>query len=281
MAVSLFPQQRNGPTCRIVSLSTSADVCHWNCAIDLLSLLTQLRFLSESWTRFQMLLSLTYPCIHLCMLTVTFALPWTCVYLTVGMGILPAEWNVSVTTLVTTHTCSVTLMEMTELQDCLEVSVLSANSATWQRQPSRSKEVSLSICVNEVTTLQGQATTRMHNLHSSADNYYEKCKNIWVNHPWFFNQSDTLPSCMQRSLCTERRPWTRWWWPLKGSYVNWQKHPIRERRRQNSPVSHFIQYISRLLQSLLFSMEWPLWNTEWVREDKRTLDWCFLVPSAW
>lgn len=32
---------------------------------------------------------------------------------------------------------------------------------------------------------------------------------------------------------------------------------------------------------LFFSMEWPLWNTEWLRRDKRTLGSCFLVPSAW
>lgn len=172
MAVSLLPQQRNGPTCRIVSLSTFADVCHWNCTIDLLSLLTRLPFLSESWTRFQMLLSLTYPRIHLCMLTVTFALPRTCVYLTVGMGILPAEWNVSVTALVTTHTCSVTLMEMTELRECLEVSVLSAPlplgnvghpalrkchywfvSTRWQRCRSRPlRECTIYIQVQIITT---------------------------------------------------------------------------------------------------------------------------------
>lgn len=47
-----------------------------------------------------------------------------------------------------------------------------SSSATWQRLPCRSKEVSLLICVNEVTTLQGQATTRTHDLHPSADIYY-------------------------------------------------------------------------------------------------------------
>lgn len=47
-----------------------------------------------------------------------------------------------------------------------------SSSATWQRLPSCSEEVSLSICVNEVTTPQGQATTRTHNLHSRTDIYY-------------------------------------------------------------------------------------------------------------
>lgn len=47
-----------------------------------------------------------------------------------------------------------------------------SSSATWQRLPFCSKEVSVLICVNEVTTLQGQATTRTHNLHPSADINY-------------------------------------------------------------------------------------------------------------
>ena len=44
-------------------------------------------------------------------------------------------------------------------------------SATWQRLLSRSKEVSLLICVSEATTLQGHATMREQNLRSSADIY--------------------------------------------------------------------------------------------------------------
>lgn len=50
-----------------------------------------------------------------------------------------------------------------------------SSSATWQRLPSCSKEVSPLICVNEVTTLQGQAATRAHNLHSRADIYIPSC----------------------------------------------------------------------------------------------------------
>lgn len=54
----------------------------------------------------------------------------------------------------------------------------------------------------------------------------------------------------------------------------------RERRRQNSPVFHFIQYISRLIQSFFFYfffMELPLWNAE----RGEINEYCFLVPSTW
>lgn len=45
------------------------------------------------------------------------------------------------------------------------------SSATWQRLPSCFEEVSLLICVNEVTTLQGQATRRTHVLSKDACKY--------------------------------------------------------------------------------------------------------------
>lgn len=63
-------------------------------------------------------------------------------------------------------------MEMTGLQECLEVSVLSVPLPLGNVCNPRSKEVSLLICVNEVTTLEGQATPRAHRLYSGADFYY-------------------------------------------------------------------------------------------------------------
>lgn len=42
MTVSMFPQQPNGPHLNKSFPSTFADICHWNCTIDLLSLLTLL-----------------------------------------------------------------------------------------------------------------------------------------------------------------------------------------------------------------------------------------------
>lgn len=52
--------------------------------------------------------------------------------------------------------------------------------ATWQHPPSCCKEMSLSIYVNEVTTLQGQVTTRTHTLDSVADIYSTR---LYANTP--------------------------------------------------------------------------------------------------
>jgi len=95
-----------------------------------------------------------------------------------------------------------------------------SSSATWQRLPSRSKEGSLLICVNEVTTLRGQATTRAYikvqlfNSTSRVRAHTKKYKRILFYHSGFFYPSDPLPSHMQRrpdgdclyrvATCTEK-----------------------------------------------------------------------------
>lgn len=56
-----------------------------------------------------------------------------------------------------------------------------------------------------------------------------------------------------------------------------RKASDQRERRQNSPVFHFIQYISRLIRSFFFSMELPLWNAE----RGEINEYCFLVPSTW
>lgn len=43
-----------------------------------------------------------------------------------------------------------------------------SSAATWQHLQSCSKEVSLLICVSEVTTQHGQATTRAHDLYTAV-----------------------------------------------------------------------------------------------------------------
>lgn len=89
-----------------------------------------------------------------------------------------------------------------------------SSSATWQCLPSCSKEVSLLICVYEVTTLQGQATTGAHNLHSRADIHYpllyagmhlEIQIHFNISSLLFFNHSDRLLSWIQRSWAYSTR----------------------------------------------------------------------------
>lgn len=53
----------------------------------------------------------------------------------------------------------------------------------------------------------------------------------------------------------------------------------REKEAEFSCVSFHPIYFKA--DTVFFSMELPLWNTERVRGDKRTLDSYFLVPSAW
>lgn len=122
MTVLLFPQQRNGPTYWLSSPQTFADICHPNCTIDPLSLRIVLPLLFRA--RFKT--PQTYP--HICQRSTVSPPPRRHRHVFVPTARVGTQWAeirfFPVTALVTTHTCSVTLMEMTELQECLEVSAL-------------------------------------------------------------------------------------------------------------------------------------------------------------
>lgn len=153
-----------------------------------------------------------------------------------------------------------------------------SSSATWQRLPSCYKEVSLLICVNEVTTLQGQATTRAHNLHSSADIYYTLlyvCKQLETNilvHPCFFNQSDPLPSyCICRegeevSTHNTQSLYTQFAIEQMVMAFKQRPHALRKASDQREKEALFscvsFHPIFFKADTVLFFMEWPLWNTE-------------------
>lgn len=141
---------------------------------------------------------------------------WTCVYLTAGLKWLQAE---------TQCFCDSSgdyahLLYDTDGDDRAagvpRGQRALSSSATWQRLASRSKEVSLLICVNEVTTLQGQATTRTHILHS-RQRYSCHASVCRRNISTFQSISfDSLISLILLPSCIQRKSWsqcTRQWKP--------------------------------------------------------------------
>lgn len=106
---------------------------------------------------------------HTFICPLSVALVWMCVYLTMGIETLQAKIKHPYDTSDNyTHLLCDTDGDG-RAAGVLRGQCALSSPATWQRPPSCCKEVSPPICVNEVTTLQGQATTRTHTLHSSAD----------------------------------------------------------------------------------------------------------------
>lgn len=195
------------------------------------------------------------------------------------------RWNVSVTVPLTTHTCSVTLMEMTELQESLEVSGLSAPLPLGNIcNPALRK------CHYWFVSVRRQHSTARpleeHNLYTAV--YLSRCMpsfpcaylEIQTLQPWFFNQPDHTLLCAEMlKLWVHTRleaslwsfPQIRWWWPLKSGFMNWEKHQIRERGG------------GRILQCFISSNIFQGWYSPffffygvasvecWTRGDKRIL----------
>lgn len=161
MTVLLFPQQRNGPTYWLSSPQTFADICHPNCTIDPLSFRIVLPLIFRA--RFK--IPQTYPRICPRSTVLPRAATDTCLFQQRGWRHSGLKLDFSCDSPGDyTH-----LLCDTDGDDRAagvpRGQCTHSSSATWQRLPSRSEEVSLSICVHEVTTLQGRAATRTHNLH--------------------------------------------------------------------------------------------------------------------
>ena len=240
--VSLFPAKLHGPSCRTSSLWGSADMCHWNHSIDLLSIVFSQFFFVKFWTRFKIPCSLTSSTHSLAASLVCFCnrADWRYSRLKLNVPAL----------LATTHTCPVTLMEMTEVQESLEVSALAAflplgNVCYSARRKCHSWFVS---------TRCQCCRARPRPEHMIRAQCAHICYTLFVQCRPTPKNAETFPvwSCflsyggmamkwvhtaLPLGAFTRSLPETRWWRPLKSGSVHREKHRIREREAELSCVS--------------------------------------------
>lgn len=231
-------------------------------------------FLLELLSRFVILPSPTYSHLFICACSLSVTLQWTCVCLTVGMEILQAQMKCSCDS-----SCDYTHLLCDTDGDDRTAGVprgqcALSSSATWQRLPSCSKEVSLLICVNEVTTLQVQPL-REHTIHIQVQiftppcmrTYTKKSKHIRLDSlislllsPLICRDGEVVSTHNSQSLHTE--------FAIDQMEMAFKEcpHALRKASDQRAKEAEFscvsFHPIYFKADTVFFPMEWPLWNTE-------------------
>lgn len=160
----------------------------------------------------------------------------------------------------TTHTCSLTLLEMTELQERPQVTALSS-AATWKHLQRRCEEASALICVREgddATRPGGRRPGRTVPIPAQMFTLLQT-HFTWSAHFLLLFLIIGLVLLRRGGAAFTAFTRSRRRWPLESGSTHLGEHQIRgrrrERRRQNPPVSHSVQYLSRLRRSFP-----PLWS---------------------